>query len=450
MRIVQLTAENVKKLQAVDITPKTDLIQVTGPNGSGKTSLLDSIFWALGGGEGIQSMPVRRGAEKALIKLNLGEIVVERRFSAKGGTTLVVKNSAGLSYPSPQAMLDDLVGSLTFDPLAFMRKTPKEQYAELRAIVKLDVDLDALDAASKADYEIRTDANRRAKELTARAGGYTFTRQERERIDVVEIIRQLKAATAHNADIDLSLGRRLDAAEQMKVKRSALDSLVTEQPIKVARIEAAIALAIQQLEEDKRRRISEVEAAVAAAQFAVDELEEKWRDVKPLPAKIDVAALQSQLTEAEVINREVERRAEQAKLLQNAVVAQAEAAALTKAIEQREEQKRAALQAAKMPVEGLALAPGSITYLELPLDQASDAEQLRVSVAIGMAANPGVRIMRIRDGSLLDENGVRVIGEMATANDFQVWMEVVNTTGEVGIVMSEGSVVKDNYAEAAE
>ena len=37
-------------------------------------------------------------------------------------------------------MLDDLLGALSFDPLAFSRMKPRDQFDELRRIVKLDID----------------------------------------------------------------------------------------------------------------------------------------------------------------------------------------------------------------------------------------------------------------------------------------------------------------------
>lgn len=49
MKIVSLTAENVKKLTVVEITPAGNLVQITGKNGQGKSSVLDAIWWALAG-----------------------------------------------------------------------------------------------------------------------------------------------------------------------------------------------------------------------------------------------------------------------------------------------------------------------------------------------------------------------------------------------------------------
>lgn len=156
MKIVKLTAENVKKLRAVEITPAGEIVNITGRNGQGKTSVLDSIWWALAGTSHIQAKPIRKGETKARIRLDLGELIVERRFS-DAGSTLFVENAEGARYSSPQKMLDALLGELSFDPLAFARMDGKKQFDELRRVVKLEVDLGKLDGLNRADYERRPD-----------------------------------------------------------------------------------------------------------------------------------------------------------------------------------------------------------------------------------------------------------------------------------------------------
>lgn len=76
----------------------------------------------------------------------------------------------------------------------------------------------------------------------------------------------------------------------------------------------------------------------------------------------------------------------------------------------------------------------------MPFDQASSAEQLRTSVAIAMAANPKLRVIRVQDGSLLDEEAMRILAEMAQAADYQVWIERVGVSGGVAIVIEDGTV----------
>jgi hypothetical protein len=106
-------------------------------------------------------MPIRKGENSGRIRLNLGELVVTRRFT-ESGSTLVVENADGARFPSPQKMLDDLIGELSFDPLAFSRMDGRQQYEELKRIAKIDLDMDALERASATDYESRTRMNRMA------------------------------------------------------------------------------------------------------------------------------------------------------------------------------------------------------------------------------------------------------------------------------------------------
>ena len=48
-KILKLTAENLLRLKAVEITPDGELVVVGGRNAQGKTSVLDAIEMALGG-----------------------------------------------------------------------------------------------------------------------------------------------------------------------------------------------------------------------------------------------------------------------------------------------------------------------------------------------------------------------------------------------------------------
>ena len=86
----------------------------------------------------------------------------------------------------------------------------------------------------------------------------------------------------------------------------------------------------------------------------------------------------------------------------------------------------------------------------VPFDQASDAEQLRVSTQIAIALNPQLRVIRIRDGSLLDDDAMKQLAEIADKNDFQIWIERVRSDDKVGFVIEDGHVKGQPVAEAAE
>ena len=182
MKIMRFVAEHVKKLRVVEITPSGNVVQVTGKNGAGKTSVLDCIAWALAGARAHQSEPINRDYTHARIQLDLGdgdetELVVEREFARKPPapgmqderitTRITVTAPDGQTLRSPQTILDKLIGSLSFDPLAFARADEDEQYRMLQQVC--GVDLSKADLKNEQDYSARRVANRTARDRRAAA-----------------------------------------------------------------------------------------------------------------------------------------------------------------------------------------------------------------------------------------------------------------------------------------
>ena len=137
MKILKLTADSFMKLTAVEITPTSPIVTVAGKNRAGKTSVLKAIEAALGGKDHSPDEPIHKGDKSARVVVETDTITVTRKWSAKG-TSLEVKAKDGAVFASPQAMLDKLVGPLSFDPVKFCRLDPKEQSATLRRLVGLD------------------------------------------------------------------------------------------------------------------------------------------------------------------------------------------------------------------------------------------------------------------------------------------------------------------------
>lgn len=423
MKIIALQAENIKRLSAVAIRPDGNLVQITGRNGAGKTSVLDAIWWALAGAGNVQTSPIRKGEEKAHIQLDLGDLTVLRRFKAQDDgaftTSLVVEGADGARYRSPQAMLDALVGELSFDPLEFTRLSPKEQYDRLRRLVP-GVDFDALDEANRSDYDRRRDVNRRVNELRAQAGGIEIPDDLPEApVDEDGLTAKMADASRHNAEIEREAARR-EQGEQRAVS--------SEQDADRFEAEA----------KDLRARAEEADERAHQARKQAADLRAEMSGADALPKPLDVTDLQEQLRQARQVNREIGARVQRDDLTSEADALAAEADKLTEAMAERTEAKRRAVAEADLPVDGLGFDDEGVTLGGLPFGQASDAEQLEASVAIAMAANPQLRVIRVRDGSLLDEDAMTQLAGLAEQQDCQVWIERVDTSGKVGFVVEDG------------
>ena len=435
LHIVSLQAENVKRLVAIRIDPKgRPLVEITGKNGQGKTSVLDSIWWALGGLSNVQKSPIRKGQEKARIRLDLGELIVTRTFTKQEAgdftSTIAVESAEGGRFPSPQRMLDGFLDSLAFDPLAFAHMKPKEQFDTLKGFVP-GIDFAAIDNANRGDFAKRTDVNRRAKEAATRAAAIAIPESTpTEKVDEAAIVAEIASVGEHNATIE----RRREGREH-----AARDAAALRNEAATARDKAL----------DLRTQADAWDAEAVAHDSKAAELEEKLKNAEPLPAPKDAAEVTARLEAAKRTNAAVDQAAKRAELQAEAGKLEKEAEEITARMEAREKEKREAIAAAKLPVEGLGFGEESITLNGVPFDQASDAEQLRASLAIAMASNPRLKVIRVRDGSLLDEDGLRLVAEMAAERGFQVWCERVDSSGKVGFVLDNGHVRATPDAPAA-
>ena len=429
MKILKLQAENFKKLSVVEITPKGNLIQITGKNMSGKSSVLDSIWATLAGKVAVPGKAIRKGQKKAHVKLDLGEVIVTRSFTQKD-SYLTVESAEGSRHKEPQQMLDDLLGEFSFDPLRFSRQSNMAQYEAIREIANIDVDLDELDAANQADYERRTELNRQAKSFQAQAEGIELPDDlPGERIDTIALTDGLVKAGEHNAYIEQ---QRRDRTE-LENTISALKDEEVATLGKIKELEARIYEFHVNLQDNVKAKRSECRMQLEKLEgFALE--------------PTSTAALREEMAAAEDINELIRERGQKNEALALALSADKAAKELTKKIDLRKNQKAEAIARADMPIKGMSLEEGRVVFNGIPFDQCSSAEQLRVSVAIAMAINPKLRVIRLEEGSLLDEDHLKIIAEMAQEKDYQVWIERVDDSGKVGIVMEDGMVKADHQA----
>jgi hypothetical protein len=431
LRIVKLVAENFKRLVAVEITPDGNIVEIAGPNEAGKSSIMDVISTALGGEAEVPAMPIRKGESEAVLKVDLGEITVTKTFKLrKDGktfiTTLRVENSDGFKASSPQTVIDGLRGKYTFDPFEFDRLKMRDKFEALKALVP-GVDFDAIAKADDADRKERTDINRDVKALASQLEAIVIpVDAPTEKVDESALVDEIASVGAFNAEIERRAERREATDLQARQWRTAAQS---------RRDEAA----------DWRAKADKLDREAEATDAKAAELEEKLKAADPLPEPKDAAEVKARLDAAKAANALVDRRSQRGGLQERHAMLMAKSNELTAAITKRQTDKLAAIAAAKLPVDGLGFGQDSkgddiVTLNEIPLDQCSAAQRLRTSIAIAMAANPRLRVLRINEGSLLDKKGMQILAEMCEGRGYQAWVEVVSDEPKAGFFVEEGRI----------
>jgi ABC-type dipeptide/oligopeptide/nickel transport system ATPase component len=427
MRILRLEIEDTLNIKAVSIdTHGKPIVRLTGKNGAGKSSAINAMFYALAGAKGHASEPIRTGAKRATVRVMMGEKEVKLtailKLTADGKPTLDIEASEGSYMKRPQETLNAIIGQLTFDPHAFERMTAKQRLETLKSLVKLDVDPDALDRANEKDYAERTTWNHRVNSFKERVKTVKESIDETmdvSLVDVSELTGKMASASEHN----------------QALRRIAVQREDETREINNARNDAATKRA------DARLLLEEADSLDRYA----DSTEKALANAPALGDLIDVTALKQQIDAAllsnSVVEQQLRMRQQMAEAKQELDAASVMSENLTAAIKNRDQEKADAMARAKMPIEGLGFGNGDVTYNGLPFEQSSTGQRLRIAVSIGMAINPQLRVLCIRDAALLDEDSMKVVEDLAEEHDFQVWLEVTQSKpGKVGLHFVDGAI----------
>jgi chromosome segregation ATPase len=429
MKILELRAENYKKIKVVEIKPDPTLNILSGANAAGKSSVLDAIWSALDVAEMKRATattePIRQGQEKATVMLDLGDYKVTRSWT-KTGSTVTVEGAGGAVYKSPQALLDGLIGKISLDPLAFAAADDKKQRETLLSFVKIGIDLEKNKIERDAVFAGRTQVNREIKALE----------------NVIAAMPPVPAGTpeAETSAAEVIKAQQDAAAMARENERQRMEFSRKKEMLAKSEADAENGAAIIN---ELKARIQKEEAALASL---CDQITAKKEEMKKEAARIvsltdpDLSVFAAQLNKLEATNKNVRALAEKRKALAELNTKKTAADAMTAKIESLDKEKTAAVASAAFPVPGLSVNDESVVFNGVPFGQCSSAEKLRVSIAVAMAISPRLRVIRIADGSLIDSANMAAITDLAKKNDYQLWIERVDESGKVGIYLEDGEV----------
>lgn len=410
--MVQLRVSAFKGITVADITPpESGVVMVSGKNGAGKSSLLDAIAVALGGGPENRKVaqPISKGRERSQVVVDLGDLTVSRVWEG-GDSWLTVTNPDGTERRSPQTLLNSLLGKLSFDPGEFLNKDPGRQRDMLLQATGLGEVVSEIDRQRKDARDERTLTNRSIASLRNDLAGLAAPDGDTpdQEVTVAELVTRIRQTENRNNTI-------IDARRRCSELKESI--------------------------EDTKQRIAEMQESLGMQEFELDEVGQiAEQDIT------DVSSLEREVADINGVNariREARRYREIASSLRDA---EQRAACFTQQIADLDLQKEQALAGADLPVPGLSVDDNGILYNGVPFKDANTASRLRTATAIAMALNPTIRIIRISDGSLLDRDNLQALNDLAADRGYQVWVERVDDgEGSTGIVIREGAVVRNEY-----
>jgi DNA repair exonuclease SbcCD ATPase subunit len=428
-KIERINITNFKGARRVDVIADPTCNEIAGKNEQGKSSTLDAIMAAIAGPKYIKSStPLTHGASKGAIELDLGDLLLKRTFNEKNqdrGGRLKVTATDGTKWG--QREVDALFGTFTFDPLKFSRMRPADQVTALQQLAGQEF----VDQLAQLDGKLEGMKSRRPelKRDLQRYGAIPNLKPV-EPIDPATTIERIRE---HEA-FDRELRNRQRDHEQASHELEQAGQHVLNQQGLIAELEEKLAharLRLTKLEEDERLMAINVQetrnlcAALPEPEGDLDQLR-------------DELARSTEINSAAAAWREAERKRDAKRQIER------ELSDLERDIERTREERVQLQRSAQLPVDGLTWGPDGIALNGVEFSELADSRKLRLSATIGMSVSPNLRIMFIRDGSLLDDDSFAEMVELCREHSYQLWIETVGEGHENALIIEEGVLDNDD------
>lgn len=419
VKINALELENVKRIKAVKIDPtQNGLTIIGGDNNQGKTSVLDSIAWALGGDKNKPSNAAREGSTiPPVLKVTLSNgIIVERKGK---NSSLKVTDPSGKK--AGQNLLNSFIEQLALDLPKFMNKTNKEKAEVLLNIIGVGDQLAVYQKQENDLYQERLTVGRIADQKAKFAKEQPFFEDApKDLVSPQDLINQQQAILAQNGENQ----RKREKVTQYEYQVKTLTDEVVR---------------YEQMLNQKKEELNKATYDLSVAKTdALDLLDQSTDE------------LEKNLAEIEETNRKVRANLDKEKAEEEAKGYKSQYDNLTNQIEDVRKQKYDLLNNADLPLPELSIEDNELTYKGKKWGSMSGSDQLRVSTAIVRKLNPDCGFVLLDKLEQMD---------LRTLTEFNTWLEQeglqaiatrVSTGDECSVIIEDGYVKENVSSQSAQ
>lgn len=405
--------------------------EISGPNGQGKTSVLEAIKAAIQGGH--DASLLRKGSERGEIVLVLDDgTEISKRVTERASPLTVTQD--GEKAKRPTDVLKTLTDMLSVNPVDFLRAPKKDRVKVLLETMPLEADTDLLSAVSgipvkaqpgihalavieavrKQVFDDRTGTNRAVKEKDA-------------------TINQLKLAMP-DAPAGVT-GSEDELTAQLEEARTAKDTELERVSTKLAGIRSESQAKVDAIKVDAQARIdairAEAQEAVAAEQAKLADIESKAgaQRERTIAKFTDAATPLNQAIAAIKANRGAAAKREQAletvaQMEKELIDLQEDAKRQTKALDDIDAYKVQLL--ASLPIPGLEVIDGELFRDGVPFDRLNTASQVDIAVEIAKLRAGELGVICVDGVELLDSAAFEAFRERSIESGLQLFVSRVS------------------------
>lgn len=414
IKINKLEIENVKRIKAVKIEPSENgLTVIGGNNNQGKTSVLDSIAWALGGEKYRPSEAQRKGS---VIPPNLRVVMSNGLIVERKGKNSALKVTDPNGQKGGQQLLNGFVEQLALDLPRFMEADNRKKAQTLLQIIGVGDQLSALEKEELDLYNERQALFRIAdqKKKYAKEQPY-YPDVPSEPVSPSELIRQQQEILARNGENQ----RKRDQAERLRQSAAFLTQEVETMKAQLRK---------------KEEELKNVQTDLYVAQMSVRDLQDE-----------STAELEDNIANIEEINRKVRANLDKDKAEEDAREYVRQYDQMTKQITDVRKQKTDLLLSAELPLPELSVSDGELVYKGQKWDNMSGSDRLKVSTAIVRKLNPKCGFVLLDKLEQMDRDTLNEFGAWLKQEGLQAIATRVSTGDECSIIIEDGYVAGQDH-----
>lgn len=443
MKTTKIHIKNLFGISETELDGRS--IEVTGSNGVGKTSIIDSIKYALTN-DSSRDYVIKNGESEGeiFIETDTG-LTIDRKKRVNQADYKNIRQD-GKPVQSPEAFVRELFTPLQIDPVKFTQMSRQEQNRIILDLIEFDWDLNWIkekfgEIPQGVDYQqnilqvlndiqsekgvyfqARQDINREIRNKTAFISDIAkdipqgFQAEKWEAYDLSEAYTKITKAQEYNSRI-----------ERAKLFKDSYDNKVrgfqAEMEIAVSNLKSAIAAEREQLTSEIERKKAEIKAAEDKLNSLSDKIADKAKifesEYREKVAKLDsdikvadeytgkqlvnISAMQAEVKTAEEMKKHLNEYKRMKSMQDELETLEEHSKALTSKIELARELPGEILKTATIPVKGLTVKDGIPLINGLPVSNLSEGEQLQLCVDVALSKPNSLQIILIDGAEKLSE-----------------------------------------------
>lgn len=473
---MKTTRIKIKNLFGITETSMNgDSVEITGPKGTGKTSVLDAIRYALTN-RSDRDYIIHQGATEGeiLIETDTG-LSIERKTRTERADVLSVKNG-GMTQNRPAEFLNSIFTPLQLNPVEFTQMSRQEKNRIILNLIEFAWDtnwiaeqfgeiprgvdysqhilqvLNDIQAENGEYYLRRQELNREAYfkrqsiEDIAKGIPSAYQYEKWNSYDLGAAYRRLESDRRLNADIEKAQafaasyeGKIRSLQADAQIKGAAADREIAEEDSRlvgeIERLKAELKAA-----EDKRMTLGEKllqKKALILAEYEAEkakiagamEASREWLEKTP----VDTTELSDEIEKAQEMRKYISDYERIQKMEVECTALKERSDALTEKIQKARELPGEILKTATIPIKGLSVENGIPLINGLPISNLSDGELLELCVDITIQKPGGLQIILLDGAERLDGKSREALYEKCKAKGLQLIATRVADTEELEV-----------------